>query len=375
MERILQELNVLVDTVPEPVYIGNEKGIYHTNKAGLELLGLERIGELQEPINFLNDKHYLRDPSTEEILPEKENPFFIALKGKKVCKEVLVKQKKTGKDLFLRISASPIKQDNEIVAVVSVCIDITDYRKAEKLLKQSAELSRKRNQELVRTNNELDNFFYTVSHDLKAPVNNVEGLVSLFRHSDISQQERENMVNMLDGAINQLKQIIHDLTDLNKIQKDLKEEKYEYVSFGEISEEVESVIYQMLSRNCVHIHKHFEVEGIDMSRKNLRSILYNLLSNAAKYRAPDRSCVIHIRSFLENNHIVLSVKDNGLGIDTSKKQLFQMFRRHHSHVEGTGLGLFIVKRIVDHYAGNIIVDSEEGKGSEFKLSFPFIKNF
>lgn len=125
-------------TVPEPIYFGNANGIYLTNKPGLELLGLDNPGQLSGPVSDLLQKLSLHDPVTQEAMPSEESPFFIALSGKKVCKEVLVKNQKTEQDLFLRVSAAPVLRDQKIVAVIAVGIDITEYRKAERLLKEAA---------------------------------------------------------------------------------------------------------------------------------------------------------------------------------------------------------------------------------------------
>nr|WP_246853552.1 ATP-binding protein [Rufibacter aurantiacus] len=98
--------------------------------------------------------------------------------------------------------------------------------------------------------------------------------------------------------------------------------------------------------------------------------MYNFISNAIKYRSPQRTPLIRITSKKEGDFCVLTVEDNGLGIDASQQdKLFAMFQRLHDHVEGTGIGLYIVKKIIDNSGGKIEVESEKGKGSTFKVSF------
>jgi signal transduction histidine kinase len=92
------------------------------------------------------------------------------------------------------------------------------------------------------------------------------------------------------------------------------------------------------------------------------------LSNAIKYRSINRPLKIKIKTYKENNFLILSITDNGLGINYNQQsKLFTMFKRLHSHVEGTGIGLYIIKRIVENNQGKIEVQSEEGKGTTFKV--------
>jgi signal transduction histidine kinase len=106
--------------------------------------------------------------------------------------------------------------------------------------------------------------------------------------------------------------------------------------------------------------------------KNARSIVYNLLSNAIKYRSPDRPPVVRVHCRPEGEYSELSVSDNGLGLDLSadkREKLFAMFKRLHNHVEGSGVGLYMVKRMIENAGGRIEVESTLGEGSTFKVYF------
>ena len=105
--------------------------------------------------------------------------------------------------------------------------------------------------------------------------------------------------------------------------------------------------------------------------KNLRSLLYNLLSNAVKYRAPTRPARVLLRAYPEGAHVHVTVQDNGLGIDAAgQRRLFGLFERLHDHVEGSGIGLFMVKKMVENAGGHITVESELGVGSTFSVLLP-----
>jgi signal transduction histidine kinase len=108
------------------------------------------------------------------------------------------------------------------------------------------------------------------------------------------------------------------------------------------------------------------------SAKNLRSVLYNLLSNALKYRHPSRAPQVHVAYREQAAYQVLEVRDNGLGLDLTRgeEKLFGMFQRLHAHVEGTGVGLYMVKRMVENAGGHIEVQSQLGQGSTFSVYLP-----
>ena len=106
------------------------------------------------------------------------------------------------------------------------------------------------------------------------------------------------------------------------------------------------------------------------SEKNLRSVVYNLLSNALKYRHPDREPLVRVHSYFEGKYVVLEVQDNDLGMDIStERPLFGLFQRYHTHVEGSGAGLYMVKKIVENAGGRIAVQSQVGTGSTFSVYF------
>jgi signal transduction histidine kinase len=107
-------------------------------------------------------------------------------------------------------------------------------------------------------------------------------------------------------------------------------------------------------------------------RSYVQSILYNLVSNAIKYRSPDRPLQIDVHTFPEGGFICLEVKDNGLGIDLEKNQqkMFGMYKRFHKQIPGKGLGLHLVKTQIEAVGGSIAVESEKGKGTTFKVLFP-----
>ncbi|RDV14415.1 PAS domain S-box protein [Pontibacter diazotrophicus] len=264
-----------------------------------------------------------------------------------------------------------IDGNGQVEAVLVFAVEVTELVKARKeLIITNEELSEK-NTELQRINNDLDNFVYTASHDLKSPIANMEGLATLLRDILQGNLKHEDMqvLDMLQQAVNKLKGTIADLTEITKVQKELQSE-VEPLSFENMLQDITTDIDKLIKEADATISTDLEVKNILYARKNLRSIIYNLVSNAIKYKSPERAPEVRITTYQQAGYIVLEVKDNGLGIKKEQQhKLFTMFKRLHSHVEGTGIGLYIVKRIIENNGGFIKVESEVGKGTTFKVYF------
>ncbi len=252
---------------------------------------------------------------------------------------------------------------------ISSCVDITDLKAAEQALAL-------KNAQLTAINNDLDNFVYTASHDLKAPIYNIEGLMKVLIRSippESLQTERvEHTTRMILESVERFKRTIGDLTEISKLQKEANL-PVTPVSVEQTIGEVMLDLKPAIEASGAHVE--VDVAGlptIDFSEKNLRSVVYNLLSNAIKYRSPDRSPRVRIYGKQTGPYQVLSVEDNGLGIDLTQdrqEKLFAMFKRLHNHVEGTGVGLYMVKKIMENAGGKIEVESKAGVGSTFSAFF------
>jgi two-component system CheB/CheR fusion protein len=243
-------------------------------------------------------------------------------------------------------------------------IDLSSLKDAQEELKHT-------NANLIKINNDLDNFVYTASHDLKGPVVNLEALFQrLDKLIDQDDEKVDILMKLIKTTIEKFRNTVKDLTEISKIQKDLRED-VSLVSLSDMLEDVFVNIREMIEASGADIRMDLGAwKEIEFSRKNLYSILYNLLSNAIKYGVPGQKPIIHVLTDRKEGYLLLRVEDNGLGINADQKsKLFTMFKRFHNHVDGTGVGLYIVKRIVENAGGRIEVESQPGKGSVFTVYF------
>lgn len=229
--------------------------------------------------------------------------------------------------------------------------------------------------ELKRINNDLDNFIYTASHDLKAPISNIEGLISnLFEElgeQSLLNVDLREIKEMIDISVEKFQMTIKDLTEIAKIQKESLE-NVELVGLSDLIDDVKITISDQIAKNNAEIIYHLDdCNEIKFVRKNLKSIIYNLISNGIKYRSPDRNPIVKIMCSSDEFYNTIICQDNGLGIKAENiDKIFNMFKRFHDHVEGSGVGLYIVKRIIENAGGRIDVESVEGEGSIFKVILP-----
>jgi len=271
--------------------------------------------------------------------------------------KVIEKEIQTNDNKWYRMNITPHiqRKENKVTGVIVTFIDINNYV-----------LSLK---ELQKINNEHEIFIYSVSHDLKAPLSNIDGLIDMLKESiDKNEiEERERILGLLKSSASNMKEMIAELSAISHVQTESADNKIK-IKFRELLDEVCLTIKEQIDESHAKIETDFRIEEISFSRKNLRSILYNLLSNAIKYRSNEREPVVAFRTQETDGFITLSVKDNGRGIEEGKKgEIFLQFNRVLKNVEGTGIGLFLVAKIVNSQGGKIIVNSKVNEGSEFLL--------
>jgi signal transduction histidine kinase len=231
------------------------------------------------------------------------------------------------------------------------------------------------NQQLAHTNQDLDNFVYAASHDLKQPVNNLVGLFSELRRTATFHDAEEAMVlQLVDESLRDLSTTIHDLAAVVQQQRPPSELAPEPVVLAELLAEVQLALRPSWLATQGQLTVDFTalpiVHGV---RSSLRTIVFNLLSNALKYCQPTRPLQVRVRTYEQAGCAVLEVQDNGLGIDLSRfgTELFHLFRRFHPEAaEGTGVGLFLVNRLVESTGGYMKVDSQPGCGTTFRAHLP-----
>ncbi|HTD41734.1 MAG TPA: PAS domain-containing protein [Mucilaginibacter sp.] len=267
------------------------------------------------------------------------------------------------KEVWFQLIIVPLRDKAQKGAVV-LHIDITD--------RKISELERDRmTADLVQHNTDLEKFAYIISHNLRAPVANIIGASSILNNIELSSADKEKLNRGINTSVMRLDEVINDLNQILQIKGGIDEIK-ETVLFSELVEHIKISIRNLIDKDNIEIKYDFsEANELFALKPYLYSIFFNLISNSVKYRRQEVHSTIEIQSRLQKNKIELVFSDNGMGIDLKKygDQIFGLYKRFHSNIEGKGMGLFMVKTQVEMLGGKISVKSEENKGTEFKIEF------
>ena len=231
------------------------------------------------------------------------------------------------------------------------------------------------NAELIKHNNELRQFSFSVSHNLRGPVASVLGLLALIDPKSIAGENVE-IFKHIQSSTERLDFIIKDLIKIIDIRQDIFQIRQK-ISLDQEFKSIHDILEHEIYTHHVAFRNDFSrCEVIYSVKPMIHSILYNLVTNSIKYRSLDQPPVIEISAEEYKDHFILIVKDNGLGIDlnTHRDNMFKLYRRFHRHVEGRGLGLYLVKLQCEALGGTVEVESELNKFTRFTLRLPKPEN-
>lgn len=222
--------------------------------------------------------------------------------------------------------------------------------------------------ELTRSNADLKQFSYITSHNLRSPLSNILGILSIVDYDSLNEDNTE-LLTLLKASTKQLSGTIDNLNSILLIRENIDTE-LSNINLPELYSYMKTVFAQALKKIDGTILLNFDVESIYTNRAYIESIFTNLISNAIKYHDPYRKLVLKITCSAADDFIQLKFSDNGLGLNVTKykDRLFGMYQRFHRNNSGTGLGLFIIKEQVAALGGNICIDSEVGKGTTFTIT-------
>lgn len=338
----------LFESAPLAIVLLDENGrIQEVNKGFVDMFGFERNMLLGKNLN-------------EHIVPEDLRNEGIDLNNlitaHKVVSIETIRKHRNGRLINVILYGVPVMMENQTIGIYGVYVDITERKSVE--------------EELKTRNTELDNFVYKVSHDLRAPLSSILGLVNLARLPG----NTDNPMDYIDIIGEKVDRLDHFISDVLSHSKNLKLE----VAMAKVDlHEVINRTFSDLSylEGASSIQQSLNIEGIDFYSDPWRisEILRNLISNAIKYRKMDAVAKSEISIKIRVDHLRadISFTDNGIGIDEENlTRVFEMFYRASEQADGSGIGLYIVKNAVDKLGGKISVQSRGGIGTRFHIIIP-----
>ncbi|MEN6290890.1 MAG: ATP-binding protein, partial [Methanobacterium sp.] len=245
--------------------------------------------------------------------------------------------------------------------------DITERKQMEEELQETI-------RKLKRSNEELQQFAYVSSHDLQEPLRTIASFTQLMERrykGKLDEDADEFMGYIVDAAV-RMKQQINDLLEYSHVST--AENEFKRVNTDSILDQAINNLKSSIDENNAKITRE-PLPDVIADSDQLRRVFQNIIGNSIKYRKPDESPKIHISAYKDekNREYIFSIQDNGIGIEKHYlDRIFRIFQRLHTmdEYEGTGVGLAVVKRIIDRHGGRIWVESELGKGSTFYFTIP-----
>jgi signal transduction histidine kinase len=226
--------------------------------------------------------------------------------------------------------------------------------------------------ELEAKNAELERFTYTVSHDLKSPLFTIRGFLGYLERDALSgNRERLHAdIERIISATDKMQELLNDLLELSRIGRVVNERQE--IPFEEVVRDALTLVQGRLAERGVNVHIDANLPVVFGDRPRLVEVLQNLLDNAAKFMGSQSQPRIEIgQRGEENGFAVFFVRDNGIGIAAEHhERIFGLFNKLDVQSEGTGIGLALVKRIIEVHGGRIWVESEAGKGATFLFTLP-----
>ncbi|MFE3847521.1 PAS domain S-box protein [Flavobacterium sp. LB3P45] len=344
---IITEPNFKNSEIPKIIYVNPAFSVmsgYHTD----EIIG--------------KTPNIFKGPNSDK---EEYRKLIDALKKKQECLIETISYKKNKEEYWVRFSMIPIyNTENELSHWISIQRDVSEEKKQEK---EKEQLIR----ELTQNNKDLKQFSYITSHNLRAPLSNLTGLLNLIEDIPIENQELKEIINGFSKSTHLLNDTVNDLVkviiikDNPSIQKEalLLKEIFKNV-FNQLSFQIE--LYKPI------IKLNFEkVSVLNTNKAYIESIMLNLLTNAIKYKSENRQLKITINASEVDDIVYLTFQDNGIGIDLERNRdkVFGLYQRFHNYPDSKGLGLYLVKSQVETMGGTISIESEVNKGTSFTLTF------
>lgn len=263
---------------------------------------------------------------------------------------------------ILSISKSTLRDEQgEIIRAAGIHIDMDDIKQKELELQELTE-------ELMISNKELQQFAYITSHNLRAPVANLRSLTWLFNKEELEGRNKE-IFDKINLSIDKLSSTLDDLNEILSSRVH-KTEQREPVSFEkELADVMHSISEEITAKEAAINYDFSKAKEICYPAKVIHSVFLNIITNAIKYRKETERPVIRITTQEDGEFVLLTITDNGKGIDMGKygNKIFGLYQRFHENTEGKGLGLYIIKSQVESLGGKIAVESMVNRGTTFQV--------
>lgn len=368
--KLLEKRAIQAQISYQDLYYSLSQDIYILNKEGI-IVSINRNGKLicGLTVHDLIDQHYSKSPFLAQIFGstnKKRNILSYFENADHTAKHIEFKVHLNPQSVFYGeavITVAVIEGKHLIQIAIT---DETERKKQEEQLKKTVK-------ELNNRNNELMQFNYIVSHNLRSPIANLIGLSTLINTPDLKEKDKPKILDYIHQSALKMDDQIKDLNVVLSARSALNEIK-ERVSFPFLIESILNTLALQINESVIVIQTEIHPDAIEIFsiKSYLESILYNLISNAIKYKSSIRTPTLRIEIKKIGGAFEIKVSDNGIGIDLNLygDYVFGLYKRFNLEIEGKGLGLHMTKNQVEALGGTITVESVLDKGTIFSITLP-----
>ena len=355
VSRRAAELEAVIESIPDAVYVGDASGIKRANKAGLQMLGHGTLEDLQRQVSVLSEQVGLRHLDGTPLQPE-ENVFIRALHGENAVDEMMGRHLVSGEDVVIRTSAAPIRLGDRIIGAVAINSDITARKKEEAELRAALDFR--------------DRIFGVLSHDLRNPLSVILTSAAMLQRNGALDDKQTLAVQRVVSNAQRIERMVHDLLDYTRTRQGRG------IPIAPRDTDVLALCNQVIEgMQLLHPQRQLRLSAqgqthaqVDPDRAT--QVLGNLMANALRYSPRGTPVDVALREV--DGALELSVHNQGPPIPPEViPRLFDAFQRgvpdESRRSEGLGLGLYIVQQIVEAHGASIEVRSEDGAGTTFTV--------
>lgn len=354
----------LLESAPDAMLIIDENGIIQiSNKQAEKLFGYPSIELHNKPVELFIPEKFMHRYETSN------NNFFTSAKSNKTKgSEEYFAVNKHKEKIPIQINLSPLETEEGLLISVAIR-DITEQKHNEYKITKAKERLEVLTDNLLNKNRQLADFAHITSHNLRAPVSNLNSLLGFYNNAT-DEDDKAEIFNKFEIVIGHLTETLDTLVEALKTSNGAPT-KLKKLDFEAILDKTKEILTGEIQETNATIISDFSIiPSVFYSQLYLESIFLNLLSNALKYKSPDRDPVIKIKTLLVKDRVTLTIEDNGLGIDLERHghKLFGLNKVFHRHPQAKGIGLFMTKIQIESLGGTITAKSKVNKGTTFTLT-------
>ena len=361
IQQAEEKFRTILEAAPDAIVIVDEEGrIVLVNAQTEVLFGYNREELTNQPVE------QLIPPRFRDRHPQHRRQFSTAPRVRPMGIDLeLFGLRQDGVEFPVEVSLSPL-ETAEGHLITAIIRDVTEKRRAANQIKRNNAQLKQQAEALEQSNLELQQFAYVASHDLQAPLRNINGFMQLLQHHYRGKldEQADDWINRAVNSTRQLETVIHDILAYSRV--DAQTRPFESIPLNEIFDELTTMLAPIIQETRARITRD-NLPTVMGDRSQLTQVLQNLIGNGLKYHG-NLPPQIHVSAENGDDNWLIAVHDNGIGIEPEHHQrIFEIFRRLHSQQEypGSGIGLAVCRRVVQRHGGKIWVESEPSRGSTF----------